>query len=212
MPSKKIRSGRVPTSLSRAGEPPRARLTCEVKNQTFRFSAGSGLTGAAIYSTDFMGLLAVATAATTLNSIIAAVKIRRIVIYSAAAAGANANCEVLWAGNQQRVQERFNTATVGTAIPATTVTRPPPGSDVSKWFDGSISAFVVAKITVPSASVIDLVVDFMMQNQIIYYAPNAYTGSSGLTTGYVYYGPLDRVSSGPGATKLNPLGDVVYYG
>jgi hypothetical protein len=187
-------------------------LTCEVKNQTFRFSAGSGLTGAAIYSTDFVGLLAVATAATTLNSIIAAVKIRRIKIYSAGTSGVSANCEVLWAGNQQRVQERFNTATVGQALPATVVAVPPPQSDVSKWFDGSTSAFVVAKITVPSASIIDVVVDFMMQNQIVYYAPVAYTGSSGLTTGYVYYGPLDRVSSGPGATKLNPIGDVVYYG
>jgi len=194
-------------------EPSRVRLSVATKSQTFRFSASSGLTGASIYSTDFLGLLATATAATTLTSILASIRIKKITIYSTpTAASVNVNAEILWAGNQQKEQARFNDASVGTALPTCVSSRPPRSSDVSKWIDGSVTSFVVCKLTVPSASIVDVVMDINYHNQIVYYTPLTYTGSSGLSAGYVYFGPLDRVSSGPGATKLNPLGNVVYYG
>jgi hypothetical protein len=207
--NKKMRRnvGRLPPSR----EPPKVRLSQMVMKQTFRFSAGSGLTGAAINSVDFMGLLSVATASTTLTSIISAVRIRRITIYSPASSTTNANSEIIWAGNEQREQIRYNTAAVSGAFPATTSSVPPANSDVSKWFDGSVAAFTVCKLTVPSASIIDIKLDYSLQNAIQFYTPNTYTGSSGLTTGYVYFGPLDRVSSGAGSTKLNPLGSVSFY-
>jgi len=179
---------------------------------TFRFQAAAGLTLAPIGSQDLVGLQGVATAATTVTSVIAAIRIRRITIYTAATTAGNANVEVLWVGNQQRVDERFNTATVGSALPAMVSSRPPPSSDVSKWIDGAISNFTEFKVTLPTGAILDMDCDIKWHNQIVYYTPVAYTGSSGLTTGYLYFGPLDRTTSGALNAKLVPTGGVVYYG
>ncbi len=201
------RARRAPGSV----EPPRVNLT-PASRMTFRFQSGGGLTLAPIGNQDLCGLLAVATAATTLTSVVAAVRIRQVRIYTSASTASNANVEVLWVGNQQRVDERFNTATVGSALPACVVTQPPPMSDCSKWIDGAISNFTVMKLTLPVGSILDLVCDIKYHNQIVYYSPLTYTGSSGLTTGYLYFGPLDRTTSGALSAKLIPTGGVVYYG
>ncbi len=192
-------------------EPPKVCLT-PASRLTFRFQAGAGLTLAPIGNQDLVGLLGVATAATTVTSLIASVRIRSVTVYTAANTASNANVEVLWIGNQQRVDERFNTATVGSALPAKVVSRPPPMSDCSKWIDGAISNFTVMKLTLPTGSILDLDCDIRYHNQTVYYTPVAYTGSSGLTTGYCYFGPLDRTTSGALNAKLIPTGGVVYYG
>ncbi len=192
-------------------EPPKVGLTPSSR-MTFRFQAAAGLTLAPIGNTDLVSLLAVATGATTVTSIVSAVRIRRITIYSPAGTSANANSEILWIGNQQRVDERFNSATVGSALPAKVVSKPPPMSDVSKWIDGAISNFTVFKVTLPTNAILDLDVDIKYHNQIVYYTPVTLTGSSGLTTGYVYFGTLDRTTSGALNSKLIPTGGVVYFG
>ncbi len=196
---------------SRVGEPPKVCLTPKAR-MTFRFQAAAGLTLTPIGNLDLVGMLGVATGATTVSSVIASVRIRSVRIYAPAAAGANANSEVLWIGNQQRVDERFNTATVGSAFAATVVSKPPPMSDCGKWIDGAVTSFTVFKVTLPIGAILDLDCDVRFHNQIVYYTPTGYTGSSGLTTGYMYFGPLDRQSSGALNAKLVPTGGVVYYG
>jgi len=192
-------------------EPPKVSLTPQCK-MTFRFQAGSASSFDAIGSTDLVGLLGVATAATTVTSMVSAVRIRRLTIYAPAAAGGNTNSEIIWVGNQQRVDSRYNSATVGSALPSVTSSKPPPMSDCGKWIDGSVTAFTVCKLTFPAGAIVDLKVDIKLHNQIVYYSPVTYTGSSGLTAGYVYFGPLDRLANGALNSKLIPTGGVVYYG
>ncbi len=198
---------RMPPSL----EPPKVSLTPQSR-MTFRFQAGAGVSFDAIGSQDLVGLLAVATSATALSSIVSAVKIRRISIYAPAAAAGNTNSEVIWVGNQQRVDARYNSATVGSALPSVTHSKPPPASDCGKWIDGAVTPFTVCKLTFPIGSIVDLQCSIKFHNQIVYYSPQTYTGSSGLTAGYVYFGPLDRVANGALNAKLIPTGGVVYYG
>lgn len=165
---------------------------------TFRFQNTAGVTNVQIQVKDLLGLAATATAATTLTALFCAIKIKRLTIRTPSAAAAFAAPTIQWNGLNYENPSYTNEVSLGTAEPAVLVSKPPKGSDPSFWISQATGATaVIVIVTAPINSIIDLDCTVVVQNtsQLGNVAPLTYTGSSGLTTGYVYFGALDRSQS-----------------
>jgi len=165
---------------------------------TFRFQNTAGTTNVQIQIKDLLGLMATATAATTLTSLFCGIKIKRLTIRTPAAAAAFASPTIQWNGLNYERPQYLNESTLGTAEPAVLVSVPPKGSDPSFWLSQATgAATVVVIISAPVNSIVDLDCTVILQNgsTLGNVAPLTYSGSSGLTAGYVYYGNLDRSAS-----------------
>ncbi len=165
---------------------------------TFRFGNSVGATNEPVQVKDLLGLIAVATAATTLSSAICAIKIKKITIRSPATGAANAFATVQWNGLQYEAPQYNNEVALGSAEPTVLVSKPPRGSDPAFWISQATGlTTVVCFITAPINSIIDLDATVVLQNASVLgnIAPAGYTGSSGLSAGYIMFGALDRSAS-----------------
>jgi len=165
---------------------------------TFRFQNTAGTTNVQIQVKDLLGMMATATAATTLTALFCAIKIKRITIRTPAAAAAFAAPTVQWNGLNYEAPAYNNKVILSSAGEARLISRPPRNSDPSFWISQATGATtVVMIITAPVNSITDLDVTFIIQNGTTLgnIAPLTYSSSSGLTAGYVYYGNLDRSAS-----------------
>lgn len=165
---------------------------------TFRFQNTAGTTNVQVQVKDLLGLVAAATAATTLTSCLCAIKLSRVTVRTPAAAAAFAAPTIQWNGLNYESPQYLNEVSLGTAEPAVLVSKPPRGSDPSFWLSQATGAStVVFIISAPVNSITDVECTVIFQNASTLgnIAPLTYTGSSGLTAGYVYFGNLDRSAS-----------------
>ncbi len=137
-----------------------------------RYQASSQLTGVAVTQ----GCLAVsmmarsATASSTeAISLLSSFKIKRITIWalnnsSAVTSTSFSTCSITWAGSQSPNKE-ISAVGVNTK-PAKISTKPPPGSLASFWYynDGSAANNVLFFLTVPGGTIIDLDLDYVLQD------------------------------------------------
>lgn len=206
--SKKVRqgAGRQSGVLALKGSPQARDLTCWVRQHTFRFNVSNAITVEPVYGYDMLGLIAAATSATGATSVISAVRLKQVILYSS---GTNAaSLGIIWAGGHS-VPSMMSTTVLGTAEPAMMVYVPPPESEASFPISYNERANTYFTITAPTGTIIDVVVDFLLANGVVTSPAYVTYVSSGLVTGQLYYGPLDKQT---GAPKIFPVAPVSYYG
>lgn len=211
--SRKNRAKRKNSQVARQGniaQPPVVNLVVGLTH-TFRFSTSSAQTGYNVEAQDLLGLMGVATSATGVMSLLAAVRIKRVRIWSVASSAAQVNPDVSWIGSSYPEPKRLNNSTMGASLPGCLESKPPRdgGADAGNWVYPSVPTREIFRIVVPAAATVDVLCDIRFQNgsALQLGVPLTYT-SSGLTTGYAYFGYLDKSS---GAAKLIPT-DVLAYG
>ncbi len=209
MPTKNKQQRKGRRGQSEPLQPPKVDLSVKFRH-VFRFSNSSGATNQPVAVADLLGLLAVATGATAITSIISAIKIQKLVIRTPAAAAGQVTPAVQWLGLTYENPSVMSQTALGTADPTVLVSRPPKMADSSFWITKSMTAgTTICSVSAPQNSVIDLHATLFLTNAqtLTGQTPVTYS-SSGLTAGYLYFGELDKNS---GSAKFIPV-QVSYYG
>ncbi len=193
-------------------EAPKLELAIKTKHR-FRFMmpVSAGVTRQPVTGNDLLGLLGVATSATGVTSIVAAVKIHSITIRvpNYASSIASQFASVFWDGQTYQAPSIPSEVAMSMAKPAVVVSQPPPQSDASFWITYGSRAATIFRLTAPQLSVIDLNCTIILQNATLLQEGGILTYvSSGLTAGQVYFGMLDKNTGTP---KITPV-EVTYYG
>lgn len=180
--------------------------------KTFRFSNGvNGITAQPVTVGDLLGLVGTATSATGVTSNLAAVKIQRITIRTPSTSQSNNAPSLQWLGSFYSDPRIMNEGALGSAFPTVLSEAPPPASDAAMWIEKAQgSSTIIVSVTAPQGSVIDLdcIIKFANAANVTLQSPLTYV-SSGLTTGYTYFGCLDKNTASP---KIIPYGPISYYG
>jgi hypothetical protein len=175
---------------NRSFSQPPQRVAAFHGTHTIRYSHASA--GAqSIQIADLQDAVVVATAATTAYRLFDAIRIKKIEIWAAAAAGSNtavlleelqSSASFLMASKSRSIEDMV----VGTARAAHIVYKPSAGSIQGNWISANISAAVnILTVTAPAGAVMDFTFDYTLAdgNQ----APTAgATAISGATAGQVY--------------------------
>ncbi len=211
MPKKAIRNRRQrgPSGLSTLKVPPRIEATIRSQH-VFRFSANAALSAVPVAGYDLLGLVAMATSATGVTSLLAGVRIRRVELWAPAQAAAQNTLNINWVGNTFQQPKRSVDTAMNSAIPGYTWSTPPPGTDASMWIGYPQRSTTYFTVDGPNATVVDVHVEIVLNNASLLGSAGGtptYT-SSGLTVGSVYFGPLDKNTGSP---KMIPVG-MSYYG
>lgn len=166
--------------------------------RTFRYTSLSGAV-LPISSQDILQSAGcVAATTTSAYPIYNSLRIRKISIWTPPPSqGAAATCTVAWAnptgsGSVNSPAIEVSDTSVSTAQPATLVTRPPKLSIPSFW--QQTSTLVLCNITAPTGSIIDLCVDLIHCDGLLY-DNNVPVTIIGGTVGLTYYFALDGEAS-----------------
>jgi len=179
-------------------------INCSVRfTHTYRFYATASSTNANVtVGTLFGAAGGICTVAnSTIASMAAAIRVKRIKVWSGVVSTGAVNAEVTW----QEVGTNFapdssKEVSVPEGITSEKVlsTRPPKGSLAAFWLPNNASTGVVCQITVQAGSVLDVQLEVCLGNN---FSNLAITGYSAATLSSVYYGRLDGVGG-----KFTPLG------
>jgi hypothetical protein len=175
-------------------------------SHTFRFVA----TATAVNAVTYAGIAAIGpcvcdVANNTLIPIASSVKIRKVEVWTPAAAAGEASANVVWLANaaNQFVPdgEKLRT-TLGSATPGYLISRPPRKTFVADWFNPSGAPNTeFLSISCPASSIVDVTLSFRLSNEL------ATTGRAVSTAalGSIYYMALDN-AVGAGTHNLVPYG------
>jgi len=166
-----------------------------VKHHKFRFLASSAVANVTI--TNFNVLAALGGVGTVANSTITqfnkSFRIKSIEIWTPPASqGASATCAVEWLAPANSPNWEVSDSSMNPTYPAHILARPPPNSLASFWNAVSTSQNMF-EITASGGSIVDLVVDYIEDDQEA--ANNTTTGVATVVLGNKYYLALDGVTT-----------------
>ncbi len=196
-------------TLEHVTMPPKIQATIQ-SSHVFRYAASGALSSRAVAGYDLLGMVGVATSATGVSSILAGVRIKRVDLWVPASQSSQNTLNINWVGSTFQRPERFVDSAINSAIPGHISSRPPAGSDASQWIGYAQRNTTYFTVDGPTATVMDVSVEIVLNNSQLLGGAGGiptYT-SSGLTSGTLYFGPLDKNTGSP---TLIPVG-MAYYG
>lgn len=180
-------SKNVPNSMvtSKSLKPPAFKASIQF-TKVVRYQAQAALDGS-ITAENLATILTVATAATTGASIVGAIRLNQIEMWSPASQGASVSCEftqesTTFIGSPSSIKS--DTAQ-GTAFPAYISMKPPKNSLSGFWISGAAtSSSPVITLTCSEDSIIDLHVTIVLLDQTVV---GQTTTGAGMTAGVLYW-------------------------
>jgi hypothetical protein len=170
--------------------PPPLQTTMTV-GHVFRFQASAALSDVAVSRTSISNILNVATAATTSTRLVAAWRIKRVLMWGPMASDlvpVTASVEYpIVSGGFSNAPKLHSDTSMGSVRAARVDSKPPPGSVASMWNSGS-STDTLFSLNGPDNTVVDLHLTFVLLNGETPVAGNTLTGA---TAGEVTAGRLD---------------------
>ncbi len=187
------------SAATRSDLPPQLQTTSRVRKR-LRFLATSALTDQSITGQTMAGACG-GIAATTTEVVpwASTIRLRRVTIWPAVGSTAGI-ADVTWATDGTLfVKDEFRLTSIpqGVSIDKAVTSVPPKGTLGQFWQTASNTSTIFT-ISAPSGSIVDIVVDFTLSNEI---APTSITVVTAVL-GQVYYLYLD----GPGSHLLKPEG------
>jgi hypothetical protein len=161
---------------------------------TFRFQAGAAASATAVTAAAMVAIPgSIATALHLAYNIATTFKLHRVTIWPALSTSTDDVASLEWSNQTHQVKDDIKNMSLPegqTASKALTFV-PPAGTLASFWSDGSISGQLFL-ISCPSGSIVDVDMSFSFAAGLTNLSV-AYSNS--LTTGLLYYGYLDGVST-----------------
>lgn len=171
---------------ARRWNPPMSVANLTFRNLRFSFlSSNSGTPN--ITDKTLQGVLAQATGTTTLTAMFAACRLRMVEVWCPPA-GTSSNNSIELTLDGPTLGESFQTFRASSmgVVPGYMKWAPKKGDNLDLW-QGSSAGTVLFVLNIPASCRVDVVLDCVLATAV---AGVAIT-SSGLTTGQIYYGPLD---------------------
>jgi hypothetical protein len=127
---------------------------------------------------------------TTVTAIAGSVKVRAVEVWShVSTTNAPVTCSIEWASTTaSAASTREVSDTSMSLMPAHIRARPPPASTPSFWHNASVPTQELFYLTCPANSVIDVTLDFILQDDTV---PAVQATTTAATLGVMYYGYLD---------------------
>jgi len=187
------------SAATRSDLPPQLQTTSRIRKR-LRFLALSAITNQSITGQTMAGACG-GIAATTTDVVpwASTIRLRRVTIWPAVGTSAGV-ADVTWATDGTLfVKDEFRLTSVPQGVTIDkSVTSVPPKGTLGQFWQAATNTSTIFTISAPSGSIVDIVIDFTLSNEI---APTAITVVTA-TQGLVYYLHLD----GPGSHKLQPEG------
>jgi len=137
----------------------------------------------------------------TVVSVASAFKLHKITVWpGSTSAGAGQVAEVLFPdlGGITKDESRSTAIPTGVTVSDVVTERPPKNTQASWWNNSTVGSSVIATITCPAGSIVDVSITFTLRNNI---AGVVQAGYAAATLGAYYYGRLDGVGG-----KFTPMG------
>jgi len=161
---------------------------------TFRFQAGAAATNVAVTAAALIAIPgSIGTAIHTAYNIATTFKLHRVTIWPALSTSSDDVASLEWSNQTHQVKDDIKNMSLpeGQTASKSLVFTPPAGTNASFWSDGSITGQLFL-ISAPSGSIVDVDMTFSFAAGLTNLSVT-YAGS--ITTGLLYYGYLDGVSS-----------------
>jgi hypothetical protein len=146
----------------------------------------------------------VATAATTTARVLAAIKLKKILVWGqpSALGAAAATVGVEWKGLHSN--NTLHSDTSSGIQPAFVSTTPPKGGDPSFWWDSASTDTVLFALTAPVGATIDIIAQVrLFDNES---AAVSGPGTTGATLGKFYGTSVNGLGTAAGGTVATPVG------
>ncbi len=183
------------TRRGRRARPPKSQLAIPpfqgqiavIRKQ--RFQASNTLAQVALTTDRIISMYGLATSATTGQGLFSGFKLRSVEIWGPPGTGSPTNVafEALGAGFSSH--KMVSDTSIGSTVPAHVRWNAPDDWLYHNWFDLTGTGITLGLITGPSGSVVDITVEFVLQNGE---NPPSATVIAGATTGQVYCRTLDN--------------------
>lgn len=161
-----------------------------------RFKATAASASTVLTAKSFADLLCVAATTTSAYAMASHTRLRKIEMWGPMASDlVPVTVTIDWIGSSTSggfgKSNRVSDTSMGSAEPAHLVARPPPGSQIAEWLQGSSSNNVV-QLVFPANTIIDLTYELVMFDDA---STSAVTGAvAGATVGANYVRSLDSVT------------------